>query len=93
MYLDLHSGEVDQNSDKTYLLVRGPADFAEEVTRLLSHHGIFEVACASRTQIERARESLTSDQLQIDDDAIVSRGHQSGGVWLSAWLWLPDEAV
>ena len=91
VYLDLHSGEIDQDSDHTFLLSRGPTDFAEEVTRLIDQHGILDLECATDAQIARSRDALPSEGLQIDDDAIVSQGRETGGVWLSAWLWLPDQ--
>lgn len=36
-----------------------------------------------------ARELFESDTLEVDDDAKVS--WTEGGVWVQAWLWIPDE--
>lgn len=33
----------------------------------------------------------SNDKIQIDEDAVVSRGEDAGGCWVSAWLWLSDE--
>ncbi len=93
VYLDLKTGEIDQDSDSTFLLIRGPADFAEEITLLLDQHSIVALQCATDAQLDRAREALPCEGIQLDDDAVVvvSQGHEAGGVWLSAWLWLPDQ--
>lgn len=40
--------------------------------------------------IERARELHASEgELEIDDDAVVSRGDDHGA-YVSAWVWVPD---
>ena len=91
VYLDLKTGEIDQDSDSTFLLIRGPADFAEEITLLLDQHRVLDHECATDAQLDRAREALPCEGVQIDDDAAVSQGREAGGVWLSAWLWLPDQ--
>lgn len=52
VYLDLKTGEIDQVSDSTFLLIRGPADFAEEVTasRRTQHRGpAVRNRCAARS--------------------------------------------
>jgi hypothetical protein len=37
----------------------------------------------------RAAELFATDECQIDDDAQVSEADE--GVWIAAWLWLPEE--
>lgn len=55
VYLDLETGELSRESDRTYLSVRGPTDFAEQVTLLLDQHDI-EREFATPDQVEAARE-------------------------------------
>lgn len=45
---------------------------------------------ASAEQIERARDEYQTDDIEIDDDAMVSRAEEENGMWVSAWVWLPD---
>jgi hypothetical protein len=45
---------------------------------------------ATKKQIARAREEYEdSDDVKIDDDALVSEGE--GATWVQAWVLLPDE--
>ncbi|MBA4372271.1 MAG: hypothetical protein C0402_05365 [Thermodesulfovibrio sp.] len=34
--------------------------------------------------------SGSDNDIEIDDNAITSRGEDAGGIWVSAWVWLPD---
>lgn len=40
-------------------------------------------------EIERARDLYQDDELQIDDNAMVSPA--GDGIWVQAWVWLPHE--
>jgi hypothetical protein len=31
---------------------------------------------------------VTSDELELDDNPLFSKGE--GGTWVSAWVWVPD---
>src|SRR5262245_7592303 len=42
--------------------------------------------------IERAREEYDGDVIDIDDDAIVSRGTDPGA-YVAAWVWVYDEVT
>ena len=44
---------------------------------------------ATPEEIEAARRDFADDDLEIDDDAAVSRGND--GVWVSAWVYVPNE--
>lgn len=44
---------------------------------------------ASPEEIEAARNAYSDDDLEIDDDAAVSRADD--GVWVSAWVFVPNE--
>lgn len=44
---------------------------------------------ATPEEIERAREKYGSDDIEIDNNALVSRG--DGGCFVQAWVWLADE--
>lgn len=90
VYLDLDTGELSPESDRTYLEVRGPADFAEQVTLLIDQWDVGKLEFATPEQIEDARESGSSESVQIDDDAVASRSENDCGVWISAWVWLPN---
>jgi hypothetical protein len=41
--------------------------------------------------IQKARDEYTDDELEIDDNPVVSHGDD--GVWVSAWVWVSDEDV
>lgn len=84
--LDLHTGETSPNSDHTYLLSRGPADFAEQVVLLIDQHNVRELEFASDSHIQAARARHESDQVQIDDNAIVSHCEATDDIWVSAWV-------
>ena len=45
-----------------------------------------ERPAASPAQIARARGQYQSDDIQIDDDAVLSKADE--GVWVQAWVWL-----
>ena len=92
VYLDLDTGERSRESDRTYLSVRGTTDFAEQVTLLLDEHDIDNLEFATRHKVEAARRSYGRETVQIDDNAVMSAGGYVAGVWVSAWVWLADEA-
>ncbi|WP_143062010.1 hypothetical protein [Faunimonas pinastri] len=46
-------------------------------------------AAAAESEIAIARERYADDDLEIDDDPIVSNAEN--GVWVSAWVWVPSE--
>jgi len=49
-------------------------------------------ACADRAapdEIAQARDIYADDNLEIDDDARVSRPGADNGVWVAAWVWVP----
>lgn len=37
--------------------------------------------------IQAARDNYASDDIEIDDTPLLSPGE--GGVWVSAWVWVP----
>jgi hypothetical protein len=39
--------------------------------------------------ISRAEEIYCNDDVEIDPDCFLS--HADGGLWVSAWVWVPDE--
>lgn len=39
--------------------------------------------------IDRARELYANDDLEIDDDAVISASDD--GCWVQAWVWVPTE--
>lgn len=88
VYLDLHSGEITTDSDNTFLLKRGPADFAEQVMLLIDQHDVLNLEFASASHIEAAREGHQTNDVQIDDNAVVSCGEPPDGDWVSAWVWV-----
>lgn len=45
---------------------------------------------ASSDQIKEAR-TLCHEELEVDDDADISDPENGEGVWVSAWLWVPQE--
>lgn len=46
-----------------------------------------ETLRATPAQLERARLLYGEDDVQIDEDAVVSETED--GVWVQAWVWLP----
>ena len=88
VYLDLHSGEIRTDSDNTFLLKRGPADFAEQVVLLIDQHDVLNLEFASARHIQVARETQENDDVRIDNNAVVSRGERPDGDWVSAWVWV-----
>lgn len=47
---------------------------------------------ATHKEIERSRKLYANgsdDNIEIDDNAKASRSDD--GIWVAAWLWLPDE--
>lgn len=49
---------------------------------------------ATPYQIARARRLYaqgSDDDIEIDDDALVSEG--DGGAWVQAWVWVPNQEV
>lgn len=47
------------------------------------------MAKATPEQIERASKLYGDDDCVIDDDATISEVDE--GVWVQAWVWLPNE--
>lgn len=39
--------------------------------------------------LQKARHSYLSDDIEIDDDAVLSE--TDDGVWVQAWVWIPFE--
>jgi hypothetical protein len=50
---------------------------------------IAQTTPAEPDEIVAAREMYADDDIQIDDDAAASRADD--GVWVSAWVWVPNE--
>ena len=53
-------------------------------------------ACAARAtpdEIAQARDIYADDNIEVDDDARVSRpdpgADADNGVWVAAWVWVP----
>jgi hypothetical protein len=40
---------------------------------------------------EAARARWVNDDLQIDEDAVVSLAEE--GAWVAAWVWVPEEEI
>jgi len=49
-----------------------------------------EVRAAHELTIEAARSNYASDDIEIDDLPMVAET-ADGGVWVSAWVWVPLE--
>ena len=50
---------------------------------------------ATSDQIDKARKMYGSDDVEIDDDAIISGeapDSEQEGIWVSAWVWVPADA-
>lgn len=47
-----------------------------------------ERTAASPEQIEAARDIYASDDIEIDDDALLSNGPEDSGYWVQAWVWV-----
>ncbi|GKT25111.1 hypothetical protein [Acidovorax sp. SUPP3334] len=68
---------------------------AECVTELGLH--LHELRCdriAFSQEIERARAIYaqpSDNDIEIDDEPLVAP--TSGGVWIAAWLWVPEDAA
>jgi len=75
--------DAEESSDAVEM-VSVYAHNLSEAVRLL------EEAQASPDDIERARELHGSDDIEIDDDALFSRGADAGA-WVQAWVWVPDQ--
>lgn len=43
---------------------------------------------ASPQQIEAARDIHQTDEVEIDDDALLSDPEDGTGYWVSAWVWV-----
>jgi hypothetical protein len=44
----------------------------------------------STKDVERARELYANDELEIDDNAIISQADD--GCWVAAWVWVPVDS-
>lgn len=56
-----------------------------------------ETQRATPAELERARKlaarCFDGNELEVDDDAIVSPCAEDAGAWVQAWLWVPDPEV
>lgn len=43
---------------------------------------------ATPAQVEAAREEWADDELEIDDEAMLSPAADGSGTWISAWVWM-----
>lgn len=52
-----------------------------------------EARARDRATIARARAQWASDKLEIDDDAVVSRGDNPDdpGAFVAAWVWVSEK--
>lgn len=46
---------------------------------------------ATAGEIEYARADYQTDEVQIDDDACVSRPDDADCIWVQAWVWVPTD--
>lgn len=46
---------------------------------------------ATEAEVQRAMNKYCNDGIDIDTPALVSRGDE--GLWISAWVWLPELEV
>lgn len=49
------------------------------------------VTIATPALVEKARNIYGSDDIEIDDNALTSRGDDPG-TWVQAWVWVYDDA-
>lgn len=59
-----------------------------ELTAVLPRSG----DCATSEEIDRARRlyaDRSDDNIEVDDNALASRGMPGEGLWVQAWVWLP----
>jgi len=42
---------------------------------------------ATEAEIAEARRRYGDDDIQVDDNALASKG--DGGIWVQGWVWLP----
>lgn len=73
---------VWQNDGKAGTLTVEAEYAAEVLERLLGHEK------ATADEIQAARNEYQTDDVQIDDNARVSR-LDTGGYFVEAWVWLP----
>ena len=45
--------------------------------------------CATQEEIDEARAMYADDDINIDDGAKASRADE--GVWVAAWVWVPND--
>ena len=55
---------------------------------LIDQHDVLNLEIASANHIEAARERHHTNDVQIDDNAVVSRGERPDRAWVSAWVWV-----
>ena len=69
-------------------LARHIMELGEERTRVVLERDL--EGRASEKEIEAARADYHTDDINIDDDALVSRA--DNGYWVGAWVWVyyPD---
>lgn len=67
-------------------------DLADSVFRL--DNALLNIEQATFEEIDAAREAYakgSNDDIEIDDGALRSRS--PNGVWVQAWVYVPDEAL
>lgn len=77
---------------------------AEALRALLESGGVFQADAAREALadydeeatdegrddlLQRARDEYACDEVNIDEDALLSIG--DGGAWVQAWVWVADE--
>lgn len=77
--LDSSASEIAQGARRMLSLVRDMVAAAG--------HPSEDLATIARAQ-ERNPSELGTDDLKVDDDAVVSTGE--GGAWVQAWVWVPE---
>ena len=76
--------------DASRALVAGKPTAMQDLQAALSRvDAAFEDQANCSGDIRRAREFAT-DELEIDDEPMVSVGDR--GVWVNAWVWVPAPA-
>ena len=76
--------------DASRALVAGKPTAMQDLQAALSRvDSAFEDQANCSDDICRARE-LATDELEIDDEPMVSVGDR--GVWVNAWVWVPAPA-
>lgn len=53
---------------------------------------MIEKILATKREIETARNYYQTDDVEIDDNALISPNDE-GGRWVAAWVWVSDEMM